>query len=792
MVTTKISAALILTVLICLYGPYAAAQTGSPSAIGGVQGIGGRSAIVYSGDAIFNTVDNGAIWTRLPLGVGPSEHLAGVYFENEMRGMALIAGKAASPLVLARTDDRGATWSRSVVDLRPDDIAEADFGDIEIDVNGGRTTLSFCLTSSSNFVRHALYTSNDGGSTWNFESTSSRLNKLESVDDPDLARLASTAKLPAGESVTNSILVGGSRWLVTQSGTCFGTKSACIQETRVRLADGTDVTPQQLTELALVERENASRTVTPTFSLPPGGTTRTSLNRGFDKCQAGSVAQMQLWWDNSPLYDSNIYFSGRNRACPSQPLNTTWINQVTAMGWGLIPTVVGYQSPCTASTTTVKLSYDPVMAETQGRGEADIAVTDATNIGLTTGSVIYYDMERYDPPAPDSLGCRSATVAFLKGWTERVRQLGYKSGVYGSPKNAQEDWANMPASSKMDAIWMARWDNITSVWTYLTFPTFPTTEWSTHQRIKQWQAPHNETWAGVTFNIDGNIADGPVAGVAILKNRNADFDGDGRSDVSIFRPSEGIWYVLSSINQTFKGVGFGAVGDVIAPGDYDGDGKTDYCVFRPADGVWHMLNKSGAYSARQFGASGDIPVPADYNGDGKTDLAVFRPSNGVWYIANSDSLGTYNFIQFGAAGDKPAPGDYDGDGRTDMAVFRPADGTWYVLRSSDNGFYGVGFGISTDLPAQGDYDGDGKTDIVVFRDGTWFLLQSTGGFSAMQFGQAGDIPASGDFDGDGKTDIAVFRSSDGTWYEMRSSTGFWATGFGRDGDRPVESAYLPR
>src|SRR5438552_8207033 len=233
---------------------------------------------------------------------------------------------------------------------------------------------------------------------------------------------------------------------------------------------------------------------------------------------------------------------------------------MNAMVWWMIPTFFGYQSPFTSGTTTVKLSYDPLTAETQGRVEADIAVSAATNLGLTAGSILYYDMERYDPPSPDTLGCRAATVAFLKGWTDRVKELGYKSGVYGSPKNAQEDWVTLPAASKMDAIWMARWDNVQSVWTYVSFPTFPTNEWSNHQRIKQWQAPHDATWGGATFNIDGNNSDGPVAGAIIAKNANADFDCDERSAISVFRPDTGTWYVLNSSNSTFGAVQFGLSG----------------------------------------------------------------------------------------------------------------------------------------------------------------------------------------------------------------------------------------
>jgi hypothetical protein len=462
------------------------------------------------------------------------------------------------------------------------------------------------------------------------------------------------------------------------------------------------------------------------------------------------------------------------------------------MGWGLIPTVVGYQAPCTSSTTTAKLSFDAAVAEMQGRGEADIAITDANNLGLTQGTVLYYDMERYDETAATP-GCRTAVKAFLKGWTDRLKERGYISGVYGSPTNAVADWTTIPEASRMDAVWLARYDNVPSVWYYAPpSPAIPDGFWMNHQRIKQWQGPHNETWGGVTFNIDGDIADGPVAGAAIAKNKTADFDGDGRTDVSVFRPDAGVWFILGSANQNISGIGFGGGGDILAPGDFDGDGKTDTTVFRPSEGNWYMLTKANTFSARQFGSNGDIPVPADYNGDGKTDIAVFRPSNGVWYIANSDSRGTFTFVQFGATGDKPVTGDYDGDGKADLAVWRPSNGVWYVLRSSDGNLFGAGFGVSTDQPAQGDFDGDGKTDLAVYRGGTWYLLQTTAGFSAVSFGLNGDLPVTGDFDGDNKADVSVYRPSNGAWYMLQSRDGFSAVQFGNSTDKPVPFAYLPQ
>ena len=267
------------------------------------------------------------------------------------------------------------------------------------------------------------------------------------------------------------------------------------------------------------------------------------------------------------------------------------------------------------------------------------------------------------------------------------------------------------------------------------------------------------------------------------QRKQFDFDGDGKSDVSVFRPSSGAWYLQQSTNG-LTGVSFGLGTDKIVPADYDGDGKTDVAVYR--SGTWYLQRSQLGFTGVAFGDANDIPVPADYDGDGKADVAVFRPSTGVWYLLKSQ-LG-FTGVTFGQNGDRPVAADYDGDGKADVAVNR--NGTWYIQRSQ-LGFLGVAFGDGADKPVPADYDGDGKTDIAVFRpsNGAWYLQQSTAGLTGIEFGLGTDLPVPADYDGDGKSDVAVFR--DGTWYMQRTLAGFAGVAFGTVGDKPIPNAFVP-
>ncbi|MCZ2391774.1 MAG: PQQ-dependent sugar dehydrogenase [Acidobacteria bacterium] len=276
---------------------------------------------------------------------------------------------------------------------------------------------------------------------------------------------------------------------------------------------------------------------------------------------------------------------------------------------------------------------------------------------------------------------------------------------------------------------------------------------------------------------------------------SADYDGDLKTDFSVYRPGDNNWYLWNSSNGSVSVRHFGLAADIPTPDDFDGDNISDIAVFRPDEGNWYYITSGNStFGAAHFGALGDIPAAGDFDGDRKADLTVFRPSTGVWYTLRTTD-GGFSATQFGLDGDIPQAADIDGDGRTDIALFRPSTGVWYALYSLNNGFLATQFGMNGDVPVVGDRDGDGKADIQVFRpsSGVWYALQSsTGAVRIESWGLDTDIPAAGDFDADGKDDIAVFRPSTGVWYVRRSSdSGTQIFQFGAAGDLPTPRYDIP-
>jgi hypothetical protein len=298
------------------------------------------------------------------------------------------------------------------------------------------------------------------------------------------------------------------------------------------------------------------------------------------------------------------------------------------------------------------------------------------------------------------------------------------------------------------------------------------------------------TDAPVDFNGDGktdfavvrNTGGGPSGQITWLTSQNgsgaatytqwgiatdifvpADYDGDGKDDVAVWRGgTEGTsyYYILNSSNNTFRADNFGLSGDdPKVVGDYDGDGKDDPAIYRSgatagAQSFWAFrASTTGILNIRQWGQNGDFPAPGDYDGDGKYDLAIQRNNGGGqarFWIQQSSNLATSTTV-FGTPTDVVVPGDYDGDGKTDIATIRGSGGKilwFYQPSSTGSGFASFEFGTSaTDFPTQGDYDGDGKTDIAVFRPNvdptmTFFYVRgsATGNLISNEWGQNGDYP----------------------------------------------------
>lgn len=281
-------------------------------------------------------------------------------------------------------------------------------------------------------------------------------------------------------------------------------------------------------------------------------------------------------------------------------------------------------------------------------------------------------------------------------------------------------------------------------------------------------------------------------------NAVLDFDGDGKTDDIVTRatPPNIAWYIQRS-SAGFTGVPWGTPGDGIVPADYDGDGKWDLAVFR--SGFFYILESgTNTFRAVQFGAVSDDPrITQDYDGDGKADPAVTRNVGGsmVFYILRS-TLG-FTAVNFGIfASDVGIRGDFDGDKKADIAVYRNNNGspanTYFIIRSSDGTLKSQQFGnFNSDYVVPADFDGDGRTDFAVWRglggngNGAWYWLRSSDGVLAGTFFgiQNLDRPVVGDYDGDGKTDQAVFRpQTPGYFYHLGSSSGFTAAQFGQEGD----------
>jgi hypothetical protein len=317
----------------------------------------------------------------------------------------------------------------------------------------------------------------------------------------------------------------------------------------------------------------------------------------------------------------------------------------------------------------------------------------------------------------------------------------------------------------------------------------------------RWRMGTDESVTGAGARLDNIQVIGGVAcngPCAPPKPVRADFDGDGRTDVSIFRPSSGVWW----LNRSTDGIGavkWGLNGDLPFSADYSGDTKADFGIFRGKANhndvdFWILKSPSFSYNAYSWGLPGDVPFSGDYNNDGQADIAVYRGSENAWYLSILGSPGEQRAFSFGLPGDIPLAGDFNGNGTTDLAVYRPSEGRWYFAEPTGSPGTSVNiiqWGLPTDVPVPADYDYDGKDDIAVYRpsSGEWFIYYSgTLTYGYARWGISTDIPVPGDYDGDGKYDVAIFRS--GQWWILGSTSGPSFAQWGVAGDIPIPATYI--
>lgn len=296
-----------------------------------------------------------------------------------------------------------------------------------------------------------------------------------------------TATYGSGEAQIRSILSGARMTAKTSA------KAPAVSTPKAATSSG-----------AATSAPGGHATKASTTSVTTGLSKEQGQGLGIDTCSVPSAATMSAWLA-SPYRIISTYLGGANWACTYGDFTADWVSQVAAEGWQFIPIWVGPQASCTQLTNTTVI--DPANAAAQGAAEAASAVAAAQQFGYGQGTPIYYDMESY----PNSnTACSQATLAFEGAWTQGLHAAGYLSGVYSSAATGIVDLASQYSNSSYtspDDVWFADWNgNPVLVNPYVTSADWP------NAIMHQYYGDHNETWGGVTLELDSDIVDAAVAG----------------------------------------------------------------------------------------------------------------------------------------------------------------------------------------------------------------------------------------------------------------------------------------
>ncbi|MBN1304918.1 MAG: DUF1906 domain-containing protein, partial [Anaerolineales bacterium] len=650
----------------------------------------------FNSGTLLTTSDGGRGWQQSPMPV------TGKLLVRDTEQGIVIRGPTGSQVF--RTMNSGATWE----EIGPADLAyQADIALFLPGHNSDRSTLYLVEVDPASFIQ--LYLSNDFGTTWSLQDqlalklTSASLTSpgtnaeefVATIPDSTLILAVVDGRLEIKEnrdslsaSITEVDMAGpSSGWGKWVYGKCSKASASCSSETRLLHTNDGGLTWNNVI-LPGVEADLLTKTYTMTDNNLTAGDAASGMNtsiligHGFDICEIPSIAQMKTWWDNSPYEAVNLYIGGSARACPNSLLSAAFLEQLSAQGWKFIPTWVGPQAPCTGYSS--RFSYNVTTAYNQGAAEANSAAGTLSVLGLTnpdqSDSIVYYDMEYYGTDTT----CRNAANAFMNGWVSQLHSLGITAGVYGSTlcsTGLSDFWS---ITHRPDAIWPARWyhnspdgyfDPDASVWGLGSCLT--DSMWAEHQRIRQYEGTHNETWGTLTLAIDNDVLDGivavpnttPYVTSILLADPSPTSAASVDFTVNFSEPVTGVDTSTPFADLTLVTTGLSGASITAVSGSQDSftvtvdtgagsgtirldmidDGSIQDLGGNPLEGGF---TSGETYMVEKIGPQ----VAADFDGDGDTDISVYRPSNGYWYAYGQTA------VWWGLSTDRPVPGDYDADG----------------------------------------------------------------------------------------------------------------------------------
>lgn len=469
----------------------------------------------FSLGTLFATQDGGLTWQRRSLPGGEP-----VVFVTDRTGWT--AGGASGD-TLYRTDDGGHTWSIQRLPYADDALAGGRRHELPRFTADGRHGVITVVSATATSQRVHRYATHDGGDTWAFveEVPPAPSGAPVEMIDAGAWLMAGTGlplRLPAlsspvfrqaagaqGDVPSHILMVApGAGWAATAEGSLL------------RTVDGgrswRPVLVNRTLPPAVVDRAAAGAA----SDAAPATRTARLRGPGMDMCELAGEEDLRRWMDAGPYRAVNLYIGGALRFCANVSLTAQRLEALALQGWTFIPTWVGPQAPCTSFRS--RFDANPATAFSQGRAEAEQSLQVAQSLGLAdaggAGTVIYYDLEAYDG---EDAACVEAARAFIAGWTQRIQESASYAGIYAlacnPPIARYGDLAPAP-----DAVWFAAWtrnafDPAVTV-NDLPASCLPPALWSQSQRIRQYTGSHDETWGGVTLEIDSNVLDGIVADLA--------------------------------------------------------------------------------------------------------------------------------------------------------------------------------------------------------------------------------------------------------------------------------------